>query len=75
MKAEGFRAVLAEQGQEGALLALAQKVEELSARVAAIDTRPQSLTASDEGAEGTERPADSPPSPLPLAPDTGKGNK
>ena len=48
MKPEGFRAILAYQGQEGALLYLADKVEELSARVAALDTRPQSLTKSEE---------------------------
>lgn len=72
MKPEGFRALLIEQGTEGALLALAQKVEELSARVAALDTRPQSLTGGEEDKLRTEpSPIDAPPPQLPPA-DAGK---
>lgn len=71
-KPEGFRAVLTDQGTEGALLTLAQKVEELSARVAALDTRPQALTAAEEDKARQQFPPSAPPPPPLPASEPGK---
>lgn len=75
MKAEGFRAILATQGQEGALLSLAEKVEELAARVAALDTRPQGFTGGEEGKYPQPSPSRESPPPPAQATEPGREQK